>query len=92
MSSSIHCEEVEAWREESRRKDTIIAQMNQTIAALTERIPELEPAREAPPEPRESPESTGEGAGKGDASPERRSGAPGGAGCLGNKAVDSAHG
>src|SRR5215217_3311012 len=38
--------EVEAWREESRRKDTIIMTMAQ-------RIPELEPA----PEPRESPET-----------------------------------
>jgi hypothetical protein len=36
--------QLEAWQEESRRKDHI-------IAALTERIPELEPA----PEPRESP-------------------------------------
>ena len=58
-------EEVEAWREESRRKDTIIAQMNQTIAALTERIPELEPAREAPPEPSESSETPAEGTDKG---------------------------
>lgn len=45
-------QEAEAWREESRRKDTI-------IMSLTQRIPELEPAREAPsdtpsPEPRES--------------------------------------
>jgi hypothetical protein len=35
--------------EELRRKDHI-------IAALTERIPELEPAREPAPEPREAPE------------------------------------
>src|SRR5438270_12115797 len=43
--------EAEAWREESRRKDTI-------IMSLTQRIPELEPARE----PRESPETASQGA------------------------------
>jgi hypothetical protein len=46
--------ELEMWQEESRRKDHF-------LAALTERIPELEPARETPseatPEPRESPVS-----------------------------------
>ncbi len=45
--------EVEGWKEESRRKDTI-------IMSLTQRIPELEPAREAPLEARESPESVDE--------------------------------
>jgi hypothetical protein len=39
--------------EENRRKDTIIAQ-------LTQRIPELEPSREGPREPRESPETASE--------------------------------
>ncbi|MDQ5829130.1 MAG: helix-turn-helix domain-containing protein [Actinomycetota bacterium] len=38
--------ELEVWQEEARRKDHI-------IAALTERIPELEPARDIPSEPRE---------------------------------------
>ncbi len=38
------------FRREVERKDTIIMQMAQ-------RIPELEPAREAPPEPREEPET-----------------------------------
>ena len=42
-------EQLAAWQEESRRKDHI-------IAALTERIPELEPASEAP----ESPSSASE--------------------------------
>src|SRR5215212_7058028 len=42
-------EQLSAWQEESRRKDHI-------IAALTERIPELEPASEAP----ESPSSASE--------------------------------
>jgi len=43
--------EVEDWKEEARRKDTIIMTMAQ-------RIPELEPA----PEPREAPETASEGA------------------------------
>ena len=45
--------QLEVWQEEARRKDHI-------IAALTERIPELEPAREAPTEPREAPRSPSE--------------------------------
>jgi len=43
----------EEHREEARRKDTIIAQLNQ-------RIPELEPPRETPSEARESPEPPSE--------------------------------
>src|SRR5829696_7388033 len=43
-------DENEWLRREVERKDTIIMQMAQ-------RIPELEPAREGPPEPRESPET-----------------------------------
>src|SRR5215213_8548541 len=42
----------EVWIEEAKRKDTIIAQINQTMGALIHRIPELE----APPEP--TPEAT----------------------------------
>jgi excisionase family DNA binding protein len=49
----------EEHREESRRRDHI-------IAALTERIPELEPASE----PREGPSEAHDGAGKGDGTPE----------------------
>ena len=45
--------QLEVWQEEARRKDHI-------IAALTERIPELEPAKEAPPGPRESAVSAAE--------------------------------
>jgi hypothetical protein len=45
--------EVEGWKEESRRKDTI-------MMSLTQRIPELGPAREAPLEARESPENVDE--------------------------------
>ena len=40
--------ELEAWQEEARRKDHI-------IAALTQRIPEIEAPRETPPDARESP-------------------------------------
>jgi excisionase family DNA binding protein len=45
--------QLEVWQEEARRKDHI-------IAALTERIPELEPAREASSGPRESPQAASE--------------------------------
>jgi hypothetical protein len=48
-------DELHTRNEELRRKDHI-------IAAVTERIPELEPAREPPSEPRESPETALEGA------------------------------
>ena len=48
-------QEIEAWREEARRKDTIIMTMAQ-------RIPELEPSRDASPEPREAPQTTSDGA------------------------------
>ena len=56
--------QLEVWQEEARRKDHI-------IAALTERIPELE----APREPRESPAAASEEEGKGEPPPqqERRS-------------------
>jgi len=50
--------ELEARTEELRRKDHI-------IAALTERIPELEPP--TPSEPRDAPETAAEGEGGGDA-------------------------
>jgi len=46
-------DQVEFLRRELERKDTIIMTMAQ-------RIPELEPAREAPSEPRESPEKASE--------------------------------
>jgi hypothetical protein len=53
--------ELEVWQEEARRKDHI-------IAALTERIPELEPASESP----ESPVSASEESGKGNVPPEQQ--------------------
>jgi excisionase family DNA binding protein len=55
--------QLEVWQEEARRKDHI-------IAALTERIPELEPAREASPEQRESPQTSSEEPGNGAVGPE----------------------
>lgn len=64
-------EEVEAWREEARRKDTIIAQMNQTIAALTERIPAIEaPPDTASSEPRESSITPSKDTGNGETPPD----------------------
>jgi hypothetical protein len=49
--------QLEVWQEEARRKDHI-------IAALTERIPELEPAKEAPREPREESVTPSEESGR----------------------------
>jgi len=46
--------ELEIRNDDLRRKDTIIAQMNQTLAAMAQRIPELEPVRETPSEAAES--------------------------------------
>ena len=51
-------QEAEDWKEEARRKDTI-------IMSLTQRIPELEAPKEASSEPREAPVSDSEGADKG---------------------------
>lgn len=42
-------QEMEAWREESRRKDTIIMNMTEAMKAISP------PAEEEPPESRESP-------------------------------------
>jgi hypothetical protein len=55
--------QLEVWQEEARRKDHI-------IAALTERIPELEPARETPPEASESPISRAEEESRGETPPD----------------------
>jgi hypothetical protein len=46
--------EVEDWKEEARRKDTIIAQMNQTMGSLINRLPELEAPQDTAPEATES--------------------------------------
>jgi excisionase family DNA binding protein len=57
--------ELEVWQEEARRKDHI-------IAALTERIPELEPAQDIPSEPRESVVTTSGNGGEGAVPPEHK--------------------
>ena len=73
--------EVAAWREEARRKDTI-------ILSLSQRIPEaaLEAPRETPPDERGATVTASEGAGKGDHRRPRRgdSGPPGGEGSSGS--------
>ena len=50
----------EVWIEEAKRKDTIIAQMNQTMGSLIHRIPELEaPSTDSGQAPSETtPEAT----------------------------------
>jgi hypothetical protein len=59
--------QLEVWQEEARRKDHI-------IAALTERITELEPASNAAPGPRGDPVSPSEDSTNGESpEPERRS-------------------
>lgn len=64
-------QELEIRNDDLRRKDTIIVQMNQTLAAMTQRIPELE----APAEPREATMSASGDERKGEVppDPERRS-------------------
>jgi len=57
-------DQIDFLRRELERKDTIIMTMAQ-------RIPELEPAREAPPEERESDVNASEGRGEGDVRPEQ---------------------
>jgi hypothetical protein len=60
--------EIADWKEEARRKDTIIAQMNQTMGALIHRIPELE----APSEPAEARVTDETAGGKGSSVPPER--------------------
>jgi hypothetical protein len=61
----------EERREEARRKDTIIAQLNQSLSALIHRVPELEASSEAA-----ESRVTNDGAGdKGSVPPEPQNGA-----------------
>jgi hypothetical protein len=53
-------DQLEHMRRESERKDAIIMQMAQANAALAARVPELEPIREASPEPRDVRETASE--------------------------------
>ena len=56
-------DEVEAWREESRRKDEIIARMNQTFVNMTEAMRALTSATETSSDAREDPRSASEDSG-----------------------------
>ena|ERR687890_1678862 len=58
-------QEVEAWREESRRKDSI-------LMAMAQRIPELEPVQDFSSEPTESPVMSSGATDNGRASPEQQ--------------------
>jgi hypothetical protein len=50
-------EQLKAEREELIAEREASAELRRIIAGLVQRVPELEPAREAPPEPREPPVS-----------------------------------
>jgi hypothetical protein len=67
-------EDREEWKEEARRKDTIIAQMNQTLGAMIHRIPELEAPTDTSPEATEHRVTDTDGQGKGAVSPEPQNG------------------
>jgi hypothetical protein len=64
----------EEWKEEARRKDTIIAQMNQTMGSLITRLPELEAPQDTPPEASEQPVTGSEEESRGVAPPEPEKG------------------
>ena len=64
----------EERREEARRKDTIIAQLNQTLQATINRLPELEAQPETTPEPTDSTVSHAKGENRGDIPPEPQKG------------------
>src|SRR5829696_2325380 len=49
--------ENEFLRQELEQRAEELSEMRRIVAALVQRVPELEPAREAPSEPRESPET-----------------------------------
>lgn len=53
-------EQLSFLRAELERKDHLLAQMNANIAALTERIPAIEPPAEVPPDEPESPVTASE--------------------------------
>jgi hypothetical protein len=67
--------ENEFLRCELERRAEELSEMRRIVAALVQRVPELEPTKGASPEPRESPTTDAEpaGSGAGPAEPERRS-------------------
>jgi DNA primase len=63
-------QEVADWKEEARRKDTIIAQMNVSITTLTERIP-IESPVDSSSEASDSPVTASEEESKGQVPPDQ---------------------
>jgi hypothetical protein len=66
--------ENEFLRQELERRAEELSEMRRIIAALVQRVPELEPAKqqEPTPKPRESPETVSEAEGKGEPPEEER--------------------
>jgi hypothetical protein len=61
----------QALRRELEQRSEELSEMRRIVAALVQRVPELEPAREATPEPRDGDVSASEGMGNGEAPPEQ---------------------
>ncbi len=62
--------ENEFLRRELERRSEELSEMRRIVAGLVQRVPELEPASNASPEPRESPQTFSEEQGSGTACPE----------------------
>ena len=58
--------ELEDWKSVVRTRDEELRRKDHIIAALTERIPEIEAPQESPAEPRDNPVAGSEDSGKGD--------------------------
>jgi hypothetical protein len=64
--------ELEDWKGVVTTRDEELRRKDHNIAALTERIPELEPPRNESPEPRDAPETASEGKGRRGVTPEEQ--------------------
>jgi DNA-directed RNA polymerase specialized sigma24 family protein len=64
-------DENEFLRRELEQRSEELSEMRRIVAALVQRVPELEPTREAPREPRESDISAPEERGNGEVPPEQ---------------------
>ncbi|MDQ3833893.1 MAG: hypothetical protein M3315_09715 [Actinomycetota bacterium] len=53
-------ETIRILREQLEAERAASAELRRIVAGLVQRVPELEPAREAPPEPRDGPETASE--------------------------------
>ncbi len=62
-------DQVDYLREQLAQEREANRENRRIIAGLVQRVPELEPTRETPPEPRESPLSASEGGGGGEEAP-----------------------